>query len=42
MSGSVVVVGIDPYLIDFSNPEFASTGRPPTAFSRAWNSPGTS
>ncbi|MUM19521.1 MULTISPECIES: hypothetical protein [unclassified Mycobacteroides] len=26
MSGSVVVIGIDPYLIDFSNPEFASTG----------------
>ncbi|TDZ82802.1 hypothetical protein DE4585_01594 [Mycobacteroides salmoniphilum] len=26
MSGSVVVIGIDPYLIDFSMPEFASTG----------------
>lgn len=26
MSGSVVVIGIDPYLIDFSMPEFARTG----------------
>ncbi|WP_219602539.1 hypothetical protein [Mycobacteroides sp. LB1] len=26
MSGSVVVIGIDPYLIDFSMPEFADTG----------------
>ncbi|QCH24855.1 hypothetical protein [Mycobacteroides salmoniphilum] len=26
MSGSVVVIGIDPYLIDFSMPDFARTG----------------